>query len=240
MTGLAPFVPTENFSIDSGALSAFLKKADYVSFYPHYYRSNLAEKSLEHFITLQFLQPTPADIFIDVASEGSPLPDIVTRLFRTTSYAQDIMYPAGISGRRIGGDACEMPVPDGFATKVALTCSLEHFEGNGDSRLFHEIARILRPGGKVAVAPLYIFNKSVTLTDPRYSATVEVPFDSDTEIYCAEGYCNRHGRFYSPQTLFERIVNPIKQFCFTVYRIAGREHAPGDTYITFALVGKKI
>lgn len=238
--GLAPFVPMEEFSIDSHALTTYFRAADYAARYPGYYRGNLVEKSLEHFITVQLLQPNIRDVFLDIASEDSPLPDIVSRLFKSTSYAQDIMYPPGIGGGRIGGDACEMPVPDGFATKIALTCSLEHFEGNSDSRLFYEIARVLKPGGRVAVVPLYIFNRPATLTDPRYSASVEVPFDADGEIYCAEGYCNRHGRFYSPQTLVDRILRPVKKLRFTIYRITGREYVEGETYATFALLGEKV
>jgi len=38
------------------------------------------------------------------------------------------------------------------------------------------------------------------LTDPTYSATLDIPFDREAKIYCADGWKNRHGRFYSPET----------------------------------------
>src|SRR5690606_27137344 len=117
------------------------------------YLGNRPEKTLEHYIALTLLDVNADDVFVDIASEHSPVPEIYERLTGAKSYSQDIMYPDGIEGNRIGGDACAMPVADGFASKAALTCSLEHFEGDADTRLFHEMHRVLRPGGKICITP---------------------------------------------------------------------------------------
>jgi hypothetical protein len=42
------------------------------------------------------------------------------------------------------------------------------------------------------------------------SLTADVPFDADTVIYCAEGWGNRHGRFYSPSTFKRKIVDRFR------------------------------
>ncbi|MEZ5363106.1 MAG: class I SAM-dependent methyltransferase [Bryobacterales bacterium] len=162
------------------------------------------EKTFEHFVAMRLLRLTERDVFVDLASEGSPLPEIAARLSGCRALAQDIMYPAGIRDGKMGGDACAMPVEDGFASAAALTCSLEHFESDADTRLFHELARVLRPGGRVVVVPLYVFREAAAQTDPRYSVSVDVEFDEGVPLYCAEGWGNRHGRFYSPETLVER------------------------------------
>ena len=162
------------------------------------------------------------DVFVDIASEGSPLPEIVRRLTGAQAFAQDIMYPPGIQGHSIGGDACDLPVPDNFFTKATVTCSLEHFEGNGDTKLFQELARVMKPEGQVCVVPLYLNSYAATLADPRYGYMFKVSYDSDSAIHLVENWGNRHGRFYSVETLWKRIVVPTSaSFRFSFYSIGG-------------------
>jgi hypothetical protein len=214
----------------------YLKRARYGELYSAYYTGNLSEKSFEHLVSIRLLAPSPTDVFVDIASEGSPLPEIVQRLHGCMAYAQDIMYPAGVNGARIGGDACAMPVPDGFASRVALTCSLEHFEGDGDTRLFQELARILRRGGKVAVVPLYLMDHPAVQTDPVYSVSANIEFDPEATVYCG----NRHGRFYSPETLLRRIFKPVGEaFSFSVHHLGDAAQIDASIYARFALLGER-
>ena len=124
----------------------YLADAGYRVQYADYYGGNQVEKSLEHFIALELLQVSGGDVFIDIASEHSPFAEIVARLKGATTFSQDIMYPDGVIGNRIGGSACALPVPDGFASKACLTCWLQHFEGDGDTRLFLEFGARPAPG----------------------------------------------------------------------------------------------
>lgn len=89
----------------------YVERAGYRTRYPHYYPGNVAEKALEHHLAHQLLNLTSADVYIDVASERSPVPEIYQRLFGCRTYAQDLGYPTGINDRRIGGDAAAMPGP---------------------------------------------------------------------------------------------------------------------------------
>ena len=150
------------------------------------------------------------------------------------------MYPPGISGDRIGGNACEMPVPDRFASKVALTCSLEHFEGIEDRKLFFELARVLRPGGKACVVPLYMYTVPANQTDPTVSVPNDIAFDSDVTVYCAEKWGNRFGRFYSVETFMERIYVPTRDlFDFEVFRIINPTEVDPTIYARFALIATR-
>jgi SAM-dependent methyltransferase len=150
------------------------------------------------------------------------------------------MYPPGIAEGRIGGDACALPVPDRFASKVALTCSLEHFEGDGDTRLFLELGRVLAPGGRVVVVPLYLYTCPAVQTDPCYSASTDVPFDRGATVFCSKGWANRHGRFYAATSLLERIVEPARRlFDFTVHRIADPAAIDKSIYARFALLARR-
>jgi SAM-dependent methyltransferase len=226
--------------VNSADYADYYQQAEYDGRYPGYYIGNRHEKTLEHFLCIQLLQIQPQDVFVDLASEHSPLPEIVGRLMGCASYSQDIMYPEGIHGRQIGGDACAMPVPAGFATKAALTCSIEHFEGDADHRLFVELARVLAPGGKVCVVPFYLYHEPAVQTDPTYSAVHAVPFDPGARLFAAEGWGNRHGRFYSPRSFMERIAEPVAEaFTFDYFWIRNASELHPGNYVRFALVATR-
>ncbi len=226
--------------VDAAEYADYYRKAEYDARYPDYYAGSRPEKTLEHFLCLQLLQIQPTDVFIDIASEHSPLSEIVGRLFGGASYSQDIMYAEGLQGRQIGGDACAMPVPAGFATQAALTYSLEHFEGDADRRLFVELARVLVPGGKVCVVPFYLYHEPAVQTDPTYSAVHAVPFDPDARIFAAQGWGNRHGRFYSPRSFLERVAEPVADaFTFEYFWIGNAAEVDPSVYVRFALVATR-
>ena len=57
--------------------------------------------------------------------------------------------PAGIVGRGVNGDATRLPFPDGTFDRVIASEVLEHIPDDGAA--FAELARVLRPGGTLAV-----------------------------------------------------------------------------------------
>lgn len=229
------------FAIDVNLYKQYFDQAEYAKRYPQYYRGNQPEKTLEHYICYSLLGLSSDDIFVDLASEHSPVPEIFRRLSDAKTYSQDIMYPAGIEGDRIGGDACAMPVSDRFMTKAALTCSLEHFEQDADTRLFQELARVLKPGGKVCVVPFYVFDREAVQTDPTVSVPASVPFDATATIYCAPGWGNRHGRFYSPNSFMQRIIRPVQnQFKFEFFYLKNAGEIDSSIYARFAFTATRL
>jgi hypothetical protein len=121
---------------------------------------------------------------------------------------------------------------------AALTCSLEHFEGDGDTRLFRELARTLSRGGRAVIVPLYIYTKPVIVTDPRYSLEIDIPFDEDAALYCW-AWPNRHGRFYSATTLKSRVIDLVPELSFRIYRLTRTEDIDPAIYARFVLVAEK-
>ncbi len=229
------------YQADASAFQHFCMLAEYTERYSDYYVRNQLEKSFEHYIAFSLLEIQKDDIFIDAASEHSPVPEIFGRLSGATTYSQDIMYHPGIIGSTIGGDACAMPVPNSFASKIALTCSLEHFEGSADSDLFLEMARVLKPGGKVCVVPFYLFTDPAVRTDPTVSLPAKVIFDSDATVYCTKGWGNRHGRFYSPLSFKERIMDVCSdKFEFTFYHLANTDQIGKSIYARFAFTATRV
>lgn len=229
-----------DYDIDIRAFRSYVEAAGYRDQYASYYSGNQEEKALEHFIALSLLDLERGDVFVDIASEHSPVSEIYARLTGADTWSQDIMYPDGINGRRIGGDASAMPVPDGFASAASLTCSLEHFEEDGDSRLFAELARVLRPDGAVCVVPFYVNVEHVIQTDPTIGIPANVLFDPGAPVYCAEGWGNRHARFYSPQSFMTRVATPLAdQFRFDFYFLRNAADVHPSIYARFAFVATR-
>jgi hypothetical protein len=228
-----------DYEIDPDDYRRYFVAARYSEDYPQYYPGSIFEKSLEHYLAARLLALNADDVYIDVASEHSPVPEIYGRLFGATTYKQDLACPPGLKGRTIGGNAASMPVPDGFASKMALHCSFEHFEGASDIGFVMEAARVLRPGGAVCIVPLYLFEEYAIQTDPVVAIRESVVFEPEAVVYCAEGWNNRHGRFYDPEHLASRILRNSAHLKLRVYRLVNATQVDSSCYARFALVIQK-
>ncbi len=202
------------------AYAEYLERARYERF-PRYYGGGAApdfhEKALEHYLAAELLQLRPDDVYIDIANAGSPAPDIYAELYGCTAYRQDLDYPAGIHGRTIGGDAAAMPLPDGFATKMALHCSFEHFEGDADMRFITEAARVLRPGGRLCILPLYLYRIYAAQTDPAVISPARQRFDDGALLHAARGWGERHARFYDVPQFTRRVRDNLGSLDLSIY-----------------------
>ncbi len=239
-SGLASLgIPVKEFIIDAGRYNDYFRKAGYLEKYPGYYRTNIHEKSLEHFIASELLDLKKGDVYIDIASENSPVPEIYGGLFGCRAYRQDLSYPEGLQGDRIGGDAANMPVPEAFADKMALHCSFEHFEGNADVEFTRELSRVLKKGGKCCIVPLYMSDRYAVQTDPVACGGVE--FEQDAVVNCAKGWGNRHGRFYDPAHFKARIFDNLgAKAAATLYRVTNAKKVDPSCYVRFALLIEKV
>ncbi len=232
-------IATRTLVIDVNAFRSYLNGVQYLKRWPWYFPNNLEEKALEHYLAIHLLKLTVEDIFVDVAAATSPLAEIVSEQVGCASYSQDLIYPPGVRGNKIGGDACALPVPDGFFTAAALTCSLEHFEGTADMRLFGELGRVLRRGSRVVIVPLYLNHYEAIQTDPGcYSDRLAV--DEGAVVHVAPGWGNRFGRFYSVRSLRERILSSFDElFLFEIYRVMGWDAIGTGIYARWLLLAQR-
>jgi len=206
--------------------------------YPDIYGKFLPEKSLEHYVSLKLLEFCSGDIFIDVASAGSPFPAIVRKLFGCTVYKQDLAYRTGRHSNEIGSNASSIPLPADSITKMTLHCSFEHFEGDGDSKFIIEAARLLQPHGKLCILPLYLADRYSILTDPTVNRR-GVKWDRDATIFNKFDYGNRFGRFYTVQKLKERILDPWDEFSVKFFFVENEKEIHHSCYLQFVMVLEK-
>lgn len=233
-----------NLEIDIDDYRQYFKDAKYHT-YPIYYlkfagiERNLVEKSLEHYLAAKLLDLQRDDLYVDVASSNSPASQIYQRLYGCKSYKQDMMFADGIDKNVIGGDASRMPVEEGFASKMALHCSFEHFENDSDMRFVKEANRVLRKGGKLCILPLYLFNRYAVQTDPAILPKDGVQFESDAILYCARSWGQRHGRFYDVPHLISRIRDNLDELKLTIYMVQNEKQIDLSCYLKFAALFEK-
>lgn len=196
------------------------------------------QKLLEYFVSLDLLHILPTDVVIDVASEWSLFPDVVRKLVGAQVYRQDLIYPPGIQGDRIGGSAASMPIPEAFADVLVLHNAFEHFEGTADTDFIGEAWRVLKPGGRVCILPLFVAERHSILTDPLVDRR-GVVWDEDSLIVERPWFHNRFGRFYSVKTLQERVLEPGSRFDTTIYHVVNIQDIHPLAYLYFALVMQK-
>jgi SAM-dependent methyltransferase len=207
-----------SISLDPAAMGRHMN--DYR--YPRTYAGGSVQKGgareakiLEYFATLELLDINSTAVVIDVASERSLFPDVLRVHSGARVFRQDLIYPPGIEDDRIGCDAAAMPLPADFADLLTLHNSFEHFEGATDTKFVQEAWRVLRPGGKLFIVPLFLSEQYDILTDPLVD-TDDVVWDSGANVVSVVGYRNRFGRFYSFTALANRVVEPAMRCGFTV------------------------
>ena len=203
--------------INETKLNTFIQKAEYDFYYPTYYTNRpqvKLKKIKEHFVAADLLNLNKSDTYIDIASQYSPAPLVYERLFGGTVLRQDFDYPVGKHGRVLGGSAAKLEVESESASKMAMHCSFEHFEGDEDLLFIQEAERVLTKGGSLAIVPLYLCDEYFIRTNPYLWASLpnnEWPrFDAEAKIYCPKDAANRHERFYSSDKFIQRIVQNTK------------------------------
>jgi len=237
LRALAPEVEVRRYGVDPQRMREWEANSRYPAFA---YVVSRDEKILEHQVSWDLLDAPPGGTLVDVASCRSYFPAIVRATGRRC-IAQDLSYPQGLRGDVLGGDAAAMDLPDAFADGMTLHCSFEHFEGDADTRFVREAARVLKPGGKVAIQPLYIHQDYFVLSDP-YGPEGVGPIDDGAYFIAAFGYSNRFGRHYDPQAFVRRVAAPAiaAGLRTIVYIIDGAHKVSQACYLQFAMVLERV
>ncbi len=234
-------IPVQRLSVDRDAFEKFIESAMYAE-RPYYEYGRLSysrEKYLEHYVSLLLLDPRPGEVLVDIASMDSPFPEIASDLYGLFSYRQDITYPEGIHGQTIGSDAASMPVSEGFASHLTAHCSFEHFAGPADSGFIEEAGRVLQPGGKLCLLPLYLSSAYWIQLHVRRWRRSAGAFEPGDAIYLADEWVPPFSRFYDVPTLLRRVVAHLGDLRLKVYRLANAHELGADCHLTYVALFEK-
>ena len=206
-----------NYHLNIDDFQIYIRRANYDKHSAYRSRAE-PQKWLDHYLAAKILDLTSDDVYIDIASSRhSPAADIYQRLYGCETFKQDLTFEEGMHGRLIGGNAESMPIPDGFATKMGMHSSLEHFEGDSDISFVTEAARVLRSGGMLCSVPLFLSDHYMIKTDPAVWPKTGMRFDSEAVVYKHDGWNCPFGRFYDVEHLCSRLLRNASDLSFKVY-----------------------
>ncbi|WP_301102021.1 methyltransferase domain-containing protein [Propionivibrio sp.] len=188
------------------------------------------EKLLEHWVAsdrLGLRAYQSEDIYVDIAAGSSP-------------WAMALRQHAGISAfaidlNEVGERYKDLPYyrtenatatnfSDASVTGASLQCAYEMFAGDNDSKLLKEFARILKPGGKVIILPLYMHTHYCAFSTPEYfgkghSDPVAI------EYACLDWEGIPSARYYDGSALKQRVLDEIDQLGMRYQLLALRNKA---------------
>jgi len=172
------------------------------------------EKLLEHWISgtlLGFAEYNSDDIYVDVAVGSSPWAEELRERENINAFAIDL-NPAADAYLQLPyyrvEDATQSSFADESVCGVSLHCAYEMFMGDDDAHLIDELARILKPGGKAVILPLYMHTNYCTYATPEYFGKgYSAPLAK--EYVRLDCYGVPSSRKYDAVTLTKRVLDPI-------------------------------
>jgi len=208
-------IVVEDFSPSSALFKEFQAEA---WFLPTYHGGRAGgvwdEKLLEHWISgglLGLAEYGADDIYVDVAACASPWVKELRERCNLNAFAIDLA-PASGAYSELPYYRVENATQSSFANEsvrgVSLHCAYEMFAGEDDTKLIDELARILKPGGKAVILPLYMHTHYCAYATPEY-------FGKGYSDPTAKEYVRMdcHGvpssRKYNAETLKQRVLEPI-------------------------------
>lgn len=173
------------------------------------------EKLLEHWIAFQRLglkQGRSNDIYVDVAAASSPWAKILRDRFAISAFAIDI-GEVGSNYKDLPYYRIENATSTTFdnqaITGASLQCAYEMFMGDDDTNFIKEIARILKPGGKVIILPLYMHTHYCAYSTPEYYGKGYSNSQAKEYVRC-DCFGVPSSRKYNAEQLKKRVLEPIK------------------------------
>lgn len=195
-------------------------------FPPHYHGGEQGgvwdEKMLEHWITSELLDLasfTPADVYLDVAASSSPWVKVLRERLDVQAFAVDLAPGAefhDLPFYRVE-NATATTFPTASIRGASLHCAYEMFTGEHDVGLLDELARILRPGGKAVIVPLYLHTHYCAYSTAEYfgKGHSDPKAKEYVRLDCSGVPSSRK---YDARILVERILRRIESLGMT-YRL---------------------
>lgn len=201
-------VPVMDAPVDLGEFEDWLDRYAVLARFYRRFGEMRVEKCLEHYLVARELRLRKGDTYIDVASAGSPWARVL-RYRGVEAYRLDLIYRPGIRGINIGGDATGTELPAGFARAVSIQCAFELFFGETDRQFLTETARLLAPGGRAAITPLYLDDAHFVLHSP-FALPPEGSEEPDAvRIWRDDEFRAPYSRHYSPEAFANRIASQL-------------------------------
>ncbi len=129
---------------------------------------------MEHWLSSERLGLSdygPNDIYVDIAAATSPWVRVQRERKGIEAFAIDLCEVgqeySNLFYYRVE-NATQTTFEDASVKGATLHCAYEMFMSDDDTRFIHELARLLKPGGKAVILPLYMHTQYCAYSTPEY------------------------------------------------------------------------
>ena len=234
-------MPCGDFRIEPDDFQTFKRL---IRFPPEYHGGLVGgvynEKLLEHFVAWNLLglgQPGSSP-YVDIAACASPWAKLL-RSHGIEAYAIDLAIDAEFAN--LDYYRCEDATRSHFSGAsmggASLQCAYEMFTGDQDMALLTELGRILRPGGRAVISPLYTHTHACHYQTPEYFG--RFPGDPGAKAYVRRDCWGvPSSRKYDAQTLRRRVWdNALRAGLMPSLKVLRNKQELGEgIYLHFILI----
>lgn len=231
--------------MDVASFRVWLDRAAFPDYYVEAYGALFIEKALEHYVGAELLGLSENELLVDAAASNSPWLQIAPRLYGVNTLAIDLLPPAKpMQGNILVTDATKLPLKESSVDGLILHCAYEMFEGDSDSRLLPEAARVLRSGGRLVILPLYMHHLHYADSSPGadrrgldYQGAARVWREEQNGGVHLGGV--RFSRKYDVPAFMDRVVSHADGLDLTIYFIENESEVDPRCYLKMAAVFEK-
>lgn len=199
------------------------------------------EKMLEHFVAWDLigLGNDPDRLpYVDIAGASSPWASLLRgKGIEAMSIDLELNPRFAHLDYYLKTDATATPFAPASIGGTSLQCAFEMFQGDADMRLVAELARILRPGGRTVISPLYMHTHACCYQSPEHYGRSRA--DEGAKVYVRRNAARvPSSRKYSAATLLERVWRPAQRLGLqpSLHVLRNGQAIGKDVYLHFILV----
>jgi SAM-dependent methyltransferase len=214
-------IPLLEIDIPRESFEGWFKKIDYAKNYSDYSKTYpdtkmVKKKALEHFLSIDILEINEEDVILDMAGSTSPFCDIL-RDFHGLKDAyhqdlprEDLGIREGVHNYVIGSDAASIPLADSSFNAIVSHNAWEHFENGADVEAISECIRLLKPGGRAIILPLFLSLEHHTITSIHawYKYKRFPKFDKSGIVVVDESISQPFSRHFDMESLTRSCITP--------------------------------
>jgi|GEM_PF-3501579 len=126
------------------------------------------KKKLELFASYTLLGELLTGAYLDAAGGGfSYAGGIPARraVIQDLSIREAVRKRSGPSVEYLESSLSKIPLPDESIDAISAHHAFEHFQGSADHDFIDEVQRILKPGGKAVIVPLFVSRSALEMTN---------------------------------------------------------------------------
>lgn len=184
--------------------------------WPRRYGDIAHKKLIELFVTFQILEPDADDTYLDAAGGRNSYADRIKckikylhvyqlNRYLNHQYANKVQF--------VEGDAAKIDLDDGSISKISCHHSFEHFQNQSDIQFINEVQRLLVPGGKCCIVPLFLATNYAEVTQRQAGKRHFDPLSTfvvdPTARITGGKSCGDYARIYSLASFKDRIVGNL-------------------------------